>query len=291
MEPKQHPVWKPFHERLKGKTGWTEDQIYELWEMFFNGMELQKQRMSKDASTAKRTPNEHYNAIAEKLKDKLIITEGRMALWSGGYGVSEYARYKGYTTLESTLLGGAFDRLFENHLKPHGVDWGVIAPLWNALSRKYVAMGKSAVAVFIRIHEPNSVLLREEMPQIAGNHNFIMNTLQDLENLEMKGLEWHVVFGEGPKESLRELNNKQQLVTNHAFDTLLRAREILKLYLVSKSPAIDITTHQHKQLEIDNEKYLKQLKAWEDAGKPQGKKPKMPEAPTWNRAAAGMKTD
>ncbi|MBT5020574.1 hypothetical protein OAH05_02180 [bacterium] len=235
MEPTQHPVWNAFKNRLAGKAGWTEDKILDLWTDFVNGMELQKQFIAKDKTNnthiAKKTSNKHYEGIATKLKEKLVAADGKMALWCGGYGVSEYARYKGYTTLESTVLGGAFDQLYEQNLKPNNISWDVIAPLWNALSEMYVKMGKSAVTVFIRVHDPMSVLLRKEIPAVAGKNNFINRTFADLEDLSYDGLSWRVVFGDGAKEQLKELNEKGELVDSYGFISLMQARKVLKAYL------------------------------------------------------------
>jgi hypothetical protein len=166
-----------------------------------------------------------------------------MALWSGGYDVSEYARKrKGYTTLESTLLGGVFDTL-ELYS-----DWKCIGPLWNAISRKFVEGGHGIIHVFIRVHAPDSVLYLKEIPAIERN---IGDEAGLPDELKVTGVLWHALFADGAWHGLKEIDNQGRLVENFTFPTEGLARMAMKNFLVRLSQTKQTSTHATKEMKID----------------------------------------
>jgi hypothetical protein len=146
----------------------------------------------------------------------LDVTQGqRMALWSGGFDVSVYAEARGFSTLEHTVAGRVFESL-ELYK-----DWGIIGEFWNELSRAFVEGAQGEVHVFMRTHDPTSVLLTQEVPGVRA--------------LKDRGItiRWHVLFGEALGDKC-EIDARGELVDDASFDDEATARMALKNYLVRR---------------------------------------------------------
>lgn len=212
-----HPYWRIFNAGMR-RIFISDSEAFKVWTQMLMGVQLQRER---NASGHRYDPNEHFLGVAKRMEDYLRPEPFRnMALWSGGYELSLYARRRGCDTLETTKFGGIVDqcKLY--------ADWKAVSPLWNALSRTYVrwCVGqpslKKEVHVYIRCDEPTSVLQREEIPAIAD----IMWVLAG-DPMPIK-LRWHVVWGDGPAYTLQEVSRDQTLVDSYVFK---RAEEAMKV--------------------------------------------------------------
>ena len=208
FDPAEHPEWPLFRDALTklpppGKKLSTSD-IESVWETVLWGIQ--------DGTPEARAWT--WAGAVEKLRGLLDVTPGqRMALWSGGFDVSVYAEGRGFSTLEHTVAGRVFESL-ELYK-----DWGIIGEFWNELSRAFVEGAQGEVHVFMRTHDPTSVLLTQEVP--------------DVKALKDRGItiRWHVLFGEALNDKC-EIDARGELVDDASFDDEATARMALKNYLV-----------------------------------------------------------
>lgn len=147
--------------------------IEHLWDLTIRG--IVHQRRLNAAGLKKVVRNSRYEELAEALAPHLQAGD-RPALWAGGFAVSAYAQAHGYCTLEATRAGLLFDRL-----KLYK-DFSTLGPLWNGLSRKFVAScAQREVHVFLRSFDPDSVLVRQELDELA--------------HLRSPATRWHILEG------------------------------------------------------------------------------------------------
>lgn len=243
IDVKRHPEWPKFRDSLSLYSmlnrPLSEDEILFIWTKTLMGIKLQKEM---NRTGRRYEVNSHFADLAEAMKAELRILPSKpLALWSGGYDVSLYARQKkGCTTLESTILGGVFDEL-ELYS-----DWKCIGPLWNAISRKFVEQGYGFVHVFMRVHAPDSVLYREEVPALQAKTGDGLPPA-----LKVKGINWHALFGDGSWQQLKEINAQGDLVSHYAFLSEPQARMAMKNFLVRRSQAKQPATYAGKEMKID----------------------------------------
>jgi hypothetical protein len=214
-DPTHHPEWPAFRDGMRSH-GVANDLARSAWGALMQGIALQGE-MNGDGR--RREDNPHFDAFADLLQPYLDLPDANLALWSGGFAVSDYARLrKNCTTLESTALGGVLDRLELYR------DWKCIGPLWNTISKRFVEQGHGVARVFLRVHAPDSVLYRQEVPMLGINARITC-------------LRWHALYGEGEWMSLREINDTGSLVDDHAFADEYHARIAMKNFLVRLSQA------------------------------------------------------
>jgi hypothetical protein len=123
-----------------------------------------------------RNKNPFWLKVGAHVADNLALSSetnapfpGKCAFWSGGIDVSKYARACGYTTLENSLSGNAFDEMnpFWGSCDSNTrIAWERIGPIWNTLSKDYAARCKGEVTVFMRAIDETSVLFKQEFPQL-----------------------------------------------------------------------------------------------------------------------------
>jgi len=92
--------------------------------------------------------------------------------------VSLYAQALGHTTLENTMAGYAFDemnKVWGKCDKPSHVGWERIGPLWNSLSTAYAERCRGEVTVYMRAVDEDSVLFKQEFPQLKSMTNEATN--------------------------------------------------------------------------------------------------------------------
>lgn len=239
IDAKKHPEWPKFQASFRTKNI-PEERVLLIWTKTLAGIKLQKEM---NETGQRYELNRHFADVADAMKNELRILAGQnLALWSGGYDVSEYARKnKRCTTLESTVLGGAFDAL-ELYS-----DWKCIGPLWNTISRKFVEQGYGFVHVFQRVNAPDSVLYRQEIPMLVQN----MSNPGLPEELKVRGMFWHALFGDGVWSNLKEIDEQGELVSDHAFSTEHQARMAMKNFLVRRSQNKKPGTFATKEMKID----------------------------------------
>lgn len=143
--------------------------ISKMWDLLVAGINTQWRFIQEDPRNAKSRTNPEYQELAEQYSEHLsVIAPGRpFALWTGGIAVSLYAREKrNCTTLENTVLGNAIHKM---NLHETCVPWDCIGPLWNSISRMFVAkMQGQSVYLFMRTHAPLSIFYRQELTQLAA---------------------------------------------------------------------------------------------------------------------------
>lgn len=150
-----HPEWPKFSQVMR-QAGVGPLKINQAWGLMMSGLATQERLFLQGRKGEK---NPEYAALAELLGEELKLRQGTsLALWSGGFAVSEYAHKKGHTSLEFTKAGKAIDQL-ELHK-----NWSLQAPLWNALSVAFVQHASPDVHIYIRAWDPDSVLIRQEVP-------------------------------------------------------------------------------------------------------------------------------
>lgn len=179
-----HPEWPKFAQLMHAsgvdvlKANWA-------WRLLMDGLAAQR---SLNAQNRKRDTNPHYEELARLIEPELAVKPGTsLALWAGGIAVSEYAqqkqakyaRGKRHTTLESTTFGKVIMAL-ELH-----ENWGLQGPLWNVISRAFVKNPGCDVHIYMRTFDPESVLIREEVPGLRK--------LQALTAGKLR-LHWHALY-------------------------------------------------------------------------------------------------
>ncbi|MBW5423484.1 hypothetical protein GKQ77_18245 [Streptomyces sp. BG9H] len=202
--PTEHPEWGPYQE-LTEAAGIPQSQADAAWQLLLGGVDsqgaLNAEALAKTNVRQEqrdlRASNTWYQEFVRLMTEHLEIRTPTMALWSGGIETSDYAYGKGHTPLERTRIGGVL-----NVLKLHP-DWKLKTPMWNVLSKAFVARATGPVHIFMRAYAPESVLISQEIPQLR--------LVQEL-NPDVK-LVWHPVYTT-PDGRLREITADYQLVDN-----------------------------------------------------------------------------
>jgi hypothetical protein len=213
-----HPEWPTFSKMMK-EVGIGPLKINQAWGLLMKGFETEQRLRS--AGQGNKDNNPEYQALAKLLGDELKIDAGTsLALWSGGFAVSEYARAKGHTTLEFTKAGRAINRI-QFHK-----EWKLQAPLWNTLSRAFVHQGSPDIHIYIRAWQPTSVLIRQEVPHlrevqsIFGTATLHWHALYTGTLVPSAGLGWLAVEANktpAAKELTKEITFDGRLVDDYEF--------------------------------------------------------------------------
>lgn len=112
------------------------------------------------------------------------IPSGNCAFWTGGIPVSMYARSVGYTTLELTFAGYAFDEMdsqwgacvddpIRGQAKPTRIPWSRVSTLWNIMSEEYAKGCEGEIVSFGRAIDPGSVWSVQEFNQLSKDEKVI----------------------------------------------------------------------------------------------------------------------
>lgn len=165
---------------LKEKVGSSFDMDASIWRAIVLAGYIESPDFSKNFGEGcrrlLRNENRFWLEVGQGVADLLAVSSvndkpfpGKCAFWSGGIDVSHYARATGFTTLENSKSGNAFDKM-----NPHWgwcksethIGWERIGPLWNILSKDYAARCQGEVSVFMRAIDEGSVLFKQEFPQL-----------------------------------------------------------------------------------------------------------------------------
>ncbi|MCF3120300.1 hypothetical protein IPZ68_11385 [Streptomyces arenae] len=219
--PTEHPEWGPYQE-LTRAAGIPQDDADAAWQLLLGGVDAQGALNAEAMARTNvrqeqrdlRASNTWYQEFVRLMSDHLEIGTPTMALWSGGVETSDYAHAKGHTPLERTRIGGVL-----NVLKLHP-DWPLKTPMWNVLSKAFVARATGPVHIFLRSYLPESVLISQEIPQLRE----VMRL-----NPNVK-LVWHPVYTT-PDGRLREIGEDFRLVDNAEYQTRDTCVAVLLDYL------------------------------------------------------------
>ncbi|MGA4844891.1 hypothetical protein ACOBQB_00815 [Streptomyces sp. G5(2025)] len=217
----EHPEWGPYQE-LTRAAGIPQSQADDAWQLLLGGVDSQGALNDKAMASTNvrqeqrdlRASNTWYQEFVKLMSEHLEIRTPTMALWSGGLETSDYAYGKGHTPLERTRIGGVL-----NVLRLHP-DWSLKTPMWNVLSKAFVARATGPVHIFMRAYAPESVLISQEIPQLR--------VVQQL-NPGVK-LVWHPVYTT-PDGQLREITKDYHLVEDAEYDERDACVSVLIQYL------------------------------------------------------------
>lgn len=207
-DPASHPETQQFISAMRNANSTLSDsQIDQIWQLILSGKREQealneRARLKTDTPELKamyntekdylftsdldeiRNQNQAYKQLAEIAKPLLSTNNQKLALWSGGYDLSDYACRRGYVTLEGSTFGRILDSLYLSD------KWNLIGPLWNIISKtfvkQYISEHGQEVHVFIRAYDPASVLVRQEVGEIYA--------LDPGMRIRMK---WHCIVQQG----------------------------------------------------------------------------------------------
>ncbi|MCX4761480.1 hypothetical protein OG562_10905 [Streptomyces sp. NBC_01275] len=207
--PVEHPEWPQF-QLLMRQAGFDGDTVEAVWQLLIGGMRQQEQvenalsaaggaPSGRSERRAQRAGNDWYRAVIDMVGDHLRIDTPTMGLWSGGLDVNDYASAKGHTTLEHSNLGRVINSL---RLHPN---FSLIGPLWNLLSVAFVQRATGPVHVFIRAHDPDSVLQDQEIPQLR-----VLQSMDERAGRQIS-LVWHPLYTTADGE-IREISPDLKLV-------------------------------------------------------------------------------
>ena len=183
----------------------------------------------------KRSSAENNRYIAEltnyaKKHNHLLDAQDKLALWSGGVDLSEYAQDElGYRCLETSKLGGILNQaqLYRNDTRT----WD----LWDPLAEAFVEQVRrhQEVHVFVRTFDQESTLLQGEYPKLVER-------LAERANPESaeRMFKFHVIVGDTGRTkdmyALTEAGRPEQETKGRQlhFHGLQRAKTALRKYLL-----------------------------------------------------------
>lgn len=220
-DPTAHPEWPLFH-TLMTEAGFSKDVVQSLWQLVLGGLREQETinpasadpTLTRTERRRRREDNSWYHQAVEMLRENNGFATPKMALWSGGLDVCRYAQSKGYTPMEFTRAGKAF-----NELEYHR-DWQLQGPLWNILSKFYVEQATGPVHIFLRTYDPDSVLMGREVPHLRQ----LQRINPDVELL------WHPLYTTEHGQ-IMEISRNRELVDEAVFPTRDMCVAVLYEYL------------------------------------------------------------
>ncbi|MEU8764335.1 hypothetical protein [Streptomyces sp. NPDC048659] len=216
-QPTQHPEWSAFCAAMKEK-GISDGDADIIWQLVLGGIAEQGPlndeamgRTGRQEQRDHRATNTWFQELGKFAKAYLAIDKPALALWSGGKEASDYAEKKGHSPLESTRIGSVIHSLSLTSV------WTLKTPMWNVLSKEFVQQAADhPVHIFLRVHDPESVLALQEVPQLKLIRSLFPT-------------KWHPLYETG--EGMREIGKDLTLVDDAAYDTQEECVRILSTYL------------------------------------------------------------
>ncbi|MFK7821449.1 MAG: hypothetical protein AB8G99_22225 [Planctomycetaceae bacterium] len=262
--PFRHPSWPEFQKRMAA-CGFSAHLIREAWGVIMRGLDPQAEirRFPRD----ERRSNPHFALLVKMFETHLLHDAGKsLALWSGGIGVSRYARKQGHTPLEDTTLGKVIDNLALHNT------WSFAGGLWNAVSKAFVRYPSPEVHIYVRAWDPASVLMRQEVP---GLHEYI--SLHPTDKLKLR---WHALFTPQRKdeaggvikmteaeevEATREITPAGDLVQESYIypnrDSCVAALIRYLVYMNEDKDNPALTKQKQRSVQVEEELWRKMLRA------------------------------
>lgn len=219
--PTKHPEWETY-QKLTQAAGIPQDEADAAWQLLLGGVDSQPALNAEAAAQTSdrqkqreiRATNTWYHEFVKLMTKHMELETPTMALWAGGDGVSEYARSRGHTPLAATRIGRVLDVL-----KVHA-DWKLTGPMWNVLSKAFVNLATGPVHIFVRAYEPDSILIRLEVPEL----HLVQRLNPDVEMI------WHPLYTESNGRT-REISPDCRLVDNAEYDGRDKCVSVLYRYL------------------------------------------------------------
>ncbi|SDG40877.1 hypothetical protein SAMN05216260_11934 [Streptomyces griseoaurantiacus] len=213
--PVAHPEWGTYQELIQA-AGIPQDEADDAWQLLLGGIDSQGEINADAAARTSnrqeqrelRMKNSWYQQFVEMMTKHMELETPTMALWAGGDEVNDYAQQKGHTTLARTRIGRII-----NVLKLHP-DWKLTGPMWSIVSKAFVNLATGPVHIFVRAYNPDSILIRLEVPEL-----WLVQRLNPA--VEMI---WHPLYT-GPDGKTKEIDRDFRLVDNAEYqgrDTCVR---------------------------------------------------------------------
>lgn len=170
--PIDHPSYSIFLQKYREFCPADENHIRGVWNELIEGYRIQLDRAN---SAMTKSTNREYldtvnhnscflNAVKIITRDGgvTVPTNEKLALWSGGYGLSVAIRDMGFCTLEKTPFGNILDNLWITW------EWKREGGLWNILSAAFVGKYEQGreVHIYFRTVDEMSVLYEQELPML-----------------------------------------------------------------------------------------------------------------------------
>jgi len=140
-------------------------KINDLWDLLASG--IVAQRGLKGAEREKRkTGNLAFRKFAQSVADSQYLnTNKKLALWSGGRIIGDYATKLGYKCLEATAIGGLLDliKIYRNDQS--------LWSLWDYLAKEFcwqLQASGGEVHAFVRTFDNKASLFETEYPSLLA---------------------------------------------------------------------------------------------------------------------------
>ncbi|MGO9361052.1 MAG: hypothetical protein ACLP1D_25815 [Xanthobacteraceae bacterium] len=139
--------------------------INDLWDLLASGIGTQRGLEGLERPVRK-TANPHFRAFAQTVaSSNYLNAERKLALWSGGRIISDYATKLGYRCLEATAIGGLLDliKIYRNDRS--------LWSLWDYLAKEFCAQLEESggeVHAFVRTFDNKASLFETEYPSLLS---------------------------------------------------------------------------------------------------------------------------
>lgn len=219
--PREHPEWATYQELTKA-AGIPDGEADAAWQLLLGGVDSQGALNAEAAARTSdrqeqreiRATNTWYQESIKLMTAYLRPETPTMALWAGGFDVSEYAHQKGHTPLANTRIGSVL-----NALKLHA-NSKLTGPMWYIVSKAFVSLATGPVHIFVRGYDPESILIRLEVPH-----------LHEVQRLDPDvRMIWHPLYT-GPDGVTREISRDLHLVDEAEYDKRDTCVSVLVQYL------------------------------------------------------------
>jgi hypothetical protein len=219
--PTEHPEWETYR-KLTEAAGIPQAEADAAWQLLLGGVDSQgalnaeaaARTSDRQAQREIRATNTWYQEFVKLMTKHLELKTPTMALWAGGIEVNDYAHAKGHTPLAQTRIGSVLNVL---ELHP---DWKLTGPMWSILSKAFVSLATGPVHIFVRAYDPDSILIRLEVPELR-----LVQRLNP--NVRMI---WHPLYT-GPDGRTKEISEDFRLVDDAEYDKRDTCVRILFQYL------------------------------------------------------------
>jgi hypothetical protein len=140
-------------------------EINDLWALLASGIVAQRTLDQKEVHDRK-TGNPHFHQFAQKVANSQFLNaRNKLALWSGGRIISDYATKLGYKCLEATAIGGVLDliKIYRNDQS--------LWSLWDYLAKEFCQQLQASggeVHAFVRTFDNNASLFATEYPSLLA---------------------------------------------------------------------------------------------------------------------------
>jgi hypothetical protein len=140
-------------------------QIKDLWDLLASGIVAQR-TLNQGERQDRKTGNPHFRQFAQSVGNaQFLNASNKLALWSGGRIISDYATKLGYKCLESTAIGGLLDliKIYRNDRS--------LWSLWDYLAKEFCQQLQASggeVHAFVRTFDNKASLFETEYPSLLA---------------------------------------------------------------------------------------------------------------------------